>query len=72
MHRLVITYSNSHSLQVLQHQTIFIAWPADPLRVLRAVRFATRFGFELEASILQAGSSNEVSAAQRYDMIWLQ
>ena len=34
---------------------------ADPLRVLRAVRFGTRFGFELETSILEAAASDQVS-----------
>jgi hypothetical protein len=33
---------------------------ADPLRVLRAVRFGTRFGFELETSILEAAASDQV------------
>jgi tRNA nucleotidyltransferase/poly(A) polymerase len=35
---------------------------ADPLRVMRAVRFATRFGFALDAAILDAASSEEVGA----------
>lgn len=35
--------------------------PADPLRVLRAVRFAARFGFTLDTQILEAGSSEPVS-----------
>ena len=33
---------------------------ADPLRVLRAVRFGTRFGFTLENSLLDAAASDEV------------
>jgi tRNA nucleotidyltransferase (CCA-adding enzyme) len=32
----------------------------DPLRVLRAIRFATRFGFELHADIVDAFSKEEV------------
>jgi len=35
----------------------------DPLRVLRAVRFGTRFGFELEQSLVEAASSEQVCAA---------
>lgn len=35
----------------------------DPLRVLRAVRFGTRFGFELETSILEAAASDQVREA---------
>lgn len=34
---------------------------SDPLRVLRAVRFGTRFGFQLEGTLLEAASSEEVS-----------
>lgn len=34
---------------------------ADPLRVLRAVRFATRFGFTPDPAILTAAASDEVN-----------
>lgn len=34
---------------------------ADPLRVLRAVRFASRLGFELEETLVDAAADNEVS-----------
>lgn len=33
---------------------------ADPLRVMRAVRFATRFGFSPDPAIMEAASSQEV------------
>jgi hypothetical protein len=36
---------------------------ADPLRVMRAVRFATRFNFAPDPAILAAASSEEVSRA---------
>ncbi len=38
---------------------------ADPLRVLRAVRFATRFGFDLHPEILEAASSDNVGRRGR-------
>eukprot|EP00239_Pterosperma_sp_CCMP1384_P002298 CAMPEP_0197846662 /NCGR_PEP_ID=MMETSP1438-20131217/3993_1 /TAXON_ID=1461541 /ORGANISM="Pterosperma sp., Strain CCMP1384" /LENGTH=524 /DNA_ID=CAMNT_0043458383 /DNA_START=487 /DNA_END=2058 /DNA_ORIENTATION=- len=37
----------------------------DPLRVLRAVRFCARFGFELEPDLVEAAASEEVRAALR-------
>jgi hypothetical protein len=43
-----------------QHGACAATTSADPLRVLRAVRFATRFGFKPEADILQAAASDEV------------
>lgn len=36
--------------------------PADPLRVLRAIRFATRFNFILEDTLLDAAGSDKVRA----------
>ena len=41
------------------------AAPADPLRVMRAVRFATRFGFTPDPAILEAASCDEVSPGCR-------
>jgi len=38
----------------------FVTFKDDPLRVLRAVRFGSRFGFELEASLVAAASDKEV------------
>ena len=35
----------------------------DPLRVLRAVRFAARFNFKLDAVLSQAAASSEVHTA---------
>ena len=36
---------------------------ADPLRVLRAVRFASRFDFELDSALVAAARSSEVQTA---------
>ena len=34
----------------------------DPLRVLRAIRFASRFGFHLDSELLNTSSSEELKA----------
>jgi tRNA nucleotidyltransferase/poly(A) polymerase len=41
--------------------SLLLLLPADPLRVMRAVRFATRFNFAPDPAILAAASSEEVS-----------
>jgi tRNA nucleotidyltransferase/poly(A) polymerase len=40
---------------------LLLLLPADPLRVMRAVRFATRFNFAPDPAILTAAASEEVS-----------
>ena len=42
------------------HPSTASCFTADPLRVLRAVRFASRFGFELEERLLEAAADDEV------------
>jgi hypothetical protein len=44
---------------------------ADPLRVLRAVRFATRFGFHLHEDIMESAASEPVSDAAAGCCCWL-
>lgn len=42
----------------------------DPLRVLHAVRFSTRFGFTLDEILKQAAACDEVRAAIRDKISW--
>jgi hypothetical protein len=42
---------------------------ADPLRVMRAVRFATRFGFAPDPAIMESASSKEVSHVDRSNFL---
>ena len=42
-----------------------ITFQDDPLRILRTVRFATRFSFELDTQIIEASKSKEIKKALR-------
>lgn len=62
--RFAAALRHVHTLQLLPHRAQHApAQHTDPLRVLRAVRFATRFGFELHADILEAAASERVRTA---------
>lgn len=59
MHRICCAHRQAYSF-MSSHHCFGSCCPADPLRVLRAVRFSTRFDFDLDPAILEAAASDEV------------
>lgn len=61
IHSIVNTFYLPHfnrAFHLLRKHTLFVT---DPLRILRALRFAARFTFELDLSLQEAASTSEVT-----------